>query len=72
MITVGSKIALGQIDSGIAGGVDTTSDAPMALSDGLRGVLLELNRAKTPADRLKAATKLRPKHFIPSDRKSVV
>ncbi len=65
-ILVANKIALGQIDSGIAGGVDTTSDAPMALSDGLRGVLLELNRAKTPADRLKAATKLRPKHFIPS------
>ncbi|MES3041227.1 MAG: acetyl-CoA C-acetyltransferase [Pseudomonadota bacterium] len=65
-ILVANKIALGQIDSGIAGGVDTTSDAPMALSDGLRGVLLELNRAKTPADRFKAATKLRPKHFIPS------
>lgn len=65
-ILVANKIALGQIDCGIAGGVDTTSDAPMALSDGLRGVLLELNRAKTPADRLKAATKLRPKHFIPS------
>ena len=65
-ILVANKIALGQIDSGIAGGVDTTSDAPMALSDGLRGVLLELNRAKTPADRLKAAPKLRPKHFIPS------
>lgn len=65
-ILVANKIALGQIDSGIAGGVDTTSDAPMALSDGLRGVLLEINRSKTPADRLKAASKLRPKHFIPS------
>ena len=44
---VANKIALGQIDVGIAGGVDTTSDAPIAVGDGLRKVLLELNVAKT-------------------------
>src|SRR5437016_7258733 len=36
-ILVANKIALGQIDVGIAGGVDTTSDAPLALNEKLRG-----------------------------------
>ncbi len=45
IITVANKIALGQIDSGIAGGVDTTSDAPLALNEDLRRVLLTLNSA---------------------------
>src|SRR3954453_12727165 len=37
-ILVANKIALGQIESGIAGGVDTTSDAPLAVGDDLRRV----------------------------------
>src|SRR5437588_8501368 len=45
-ILVANKIALGQIDSAVAGGVDTTSDAPLALNDDLREVLLEAKRAK--------------------------
>lgn len=61
VITVANKIALGQIDSGIAGGVDTTSDAPIAVSDGLRNVLLEANRGRTMGDRVKALLKLRPR-----------
>lgn len=64
-ILVANKIALGQIECGIAGGVDTTSDAPMGLSDGLRNILLEVNRGKTTGDRLKALAKIRPKHIIP-------
>jgi acetyl-CoA C-acetyltransferase len=64
-ILVANKIALGQIDVGIAGGVDTTSDAPLAVNEDLRGVLLELNRAKTNAARLKALTKLRPQQLMP-------
>src|SRR5436305_8547619 len=43
-ILVANKIALGQIDAAIAGGVDTTSDAPLAVNEDLREVLLELNR----------------------------
>src|SRR6185369_11723351 len=39
-ILVANKIALGQIESGIAGGVDTTSDAPLALNENLRTTLL--------------------------------
>ena len=64
-IVVANKIALGQIDSGIAGGTDTASDAPMSLSDGLRGVLLALNRAKTPAQRAAALASIRPGHLTP-------
>src|SRR5580700_4520201 len=59
-ILTANKIALHQVDSAIAGGVDTTSDAPLALNEDLRGVLLEVNRAKTNAGRLRAAAKLRP------------
>src|ERR671927_1869249 len=52
-ITVANKIALGQIDAGIAGGVDTTSDAPIAINEDLRGVLLEAKRARSNGGRLR-------------------
>ncbi|WP_312967000.1 acetyl-CoA C-acetyltransferase [Acinetobacter gerneri] len=61
---VANKIALGQIEVGIAGGVDTTSDAPIAFGDGLRKALLELNVAKTAKDRLKALTKINVKDLL--------
>jgi acetyl-CoA C-acetyltransferase len=64
-ILVANKIALGQIDSGIAGGVDTTSDAPIALNDDLREILLEANNAKSNLDRLRALSKIRPGHIVP-------
>src|SRR5882757_9431146 len=64
-ILVANKIALGQIDAGIAGGADTTSDAPIEINQDLREVLLELNRTKSTAGRLKALTKLRPGHIVP-------
>src|SRR3984885_905021 len=64
-VLVANKIALGQIDCGIAGGVDTTSDAPIALNEDLREVLLELNRTKSTPARLRTLTKLRPKGLLP-------
>jgi acetyl-CoA C-acetyltransferase len=64
-LLIANKIALGQIEAGIAGGVDTTSDAPIGVSEGLRKILLEANRGKTPADRLKAFLKFRPAHLVP-------
>ncbi|MFI5735795.1 acetyl-CoA C-acetyltransferase [Kribbella sp. NPDC051587] len=64
-ILVGNKIALGQIDAGIAGGVDTASDAPIAVNDKLRNILLDLNRAKTFQDRLKVLARVRPKDVVP-------
>ncbi|MGH8456149.1 MAG: acetyl-CoA C-acetyltransferase [Stenotrophobium sp.] len=65
-INVGNKIALGQIDSAIAGGVDTTSDAPIGVGEGLRKILLEVNRAKTGQQRLKALAKFRPSMLAPN------
>ncbi|MBL6276922.1 acetyl-CoA C-acetyltransferase [Micromonospora fiedleri] len=59
-ILVANKIALGQIEVGIAGGVDTTSDAPLAINEDLRRTLLKLNSARTLGERLKIAAKLRP------------
>ena len=47
VIAVANKIALGQIDVGVAGGADTTSDAPLGVNDELRRVLLAARRAKT-------------------------
>ena len=57
-IAVANGIALGQYESGAAGGVDTTSDAPIAFGDDLRRVLLGLRRAKSNVDRLKLVGKL--------------
>jgi acetyl-CoA C-acetyltransferase len=65
-ICIGNKIALGQIDSGIAGGVDTASDAPIAVNEKLRKILLEANRAKTTGQRLKAIAKIRPSMLAPA------
>ena len=64
-ILVANKIALGQIDSGIAGGVDTTSDAPLAIHDEMRRVLIKVNSAKTVQDRLKALAGIRPGMLSP-------
>ncbi|PZM92706.1 MAG: acetyl-CoA C-acetyltransferase [Actinobacteria bacterium] len=60
VILIANKIALGQIDVGIAGGVDTTSDVPLALNDDLRRTLLRINAARSLGQRLRAAAKLRP------------
>jgi acetyl-CoA C-acetyltransferase len=59
-IQVANKIALGVIDAGVAGGADTTSDAPVAISDKLRRKLMKVNSAKDTAGRLKALGSIRP------------
>lgn len=65
VIGLSNKIKLGQIDSAIAGGVDSASDAPIAVSEGLRGILLDLNRAKTTGQKLKILSRIRPKDLSP-------
>jgi acetyl-CoA C-acetyltransferase len=65
-ILVANKIALGQIEAGIACGADTTSDAPIALNEELRATLLEANRQRSTAGKLKALTGFRPGHIVPS------
>jgi acetyl-CoA C-acetyltransferase len=64
-IAVANKIALGQIDVGIAGGVDTTSDAPLGVNEDMRRALLELSRARSLGGRLRAVGKLRPTQLKP-------
>jgi len=64
-ILVANKIKLGQIDVGIAGGVDTTSDAPIEINEDLRRVLLEFNRTKSAAGRVKLLGHLRPGQIVP-------
>jgi acetyl-CoA C-acetyltransferase len=64
-ILVANKIALGQINSGIAGGTDTASDAPIALNEKYRHMILSLNRAKTLGQRLKLFASIRPSFMMP-------
>ena len=65
VIAVGNKIALGQIDVGIAGGVDTASDAPIGVNEDLRQILLDINRAKSLPSRARQLTRLRPGQLKP-------
>ncbi len=64
-IAVGHKIATGIIDAGIAGGTDTTSDAPVAVDDRLRRALLRAGRARSTKQRMAALAHIRPTHLIP-------
>ncbi|MBX9245567.1 acetyl-CoA C-acetyltransferase [Actinotalea ferrariae] len=66
VVGLSNKIRLGQIESGIAGGVDSTSDAPIVVSDALRRILLDMSRAKTPQQRVATAMRIRPRHLAPS------
>jgi acetyl-CoA C-acetyltransferase len=59
-IHVADKIALGIVDSGIGGGTDTTSDAPVAISDRLRKKLMRVNAAGDTRARLRALAQIRP------------
>jgi acetyl-CoA C-acetyltransferase len=65
-ILVANKIALGQVDSAIACGVDTTSDAPIGVNEDLREVLLDVNRENSTFGRIKQLTRVRPGHVVPS------
>ena len=65
VVGLANKIKLGQIESAIAAGVDSASDAPVVVSEGLRAVILDLNRAKTIPQRLQILSRLRPKDLAP-------
>ena len=66
-IQVANKIALGQIDVGIAGGTDTTSDAPVAISDRLRKKLMKVNAARDTAGKVHGARRDPPRRHRPRD-----
>jgi acetyl-CoA C-acetyltransferase len=65
-IAIGMKIALGQIDCGIAAGVDTASDVPVGVGEGLRRALLRSSRGRTPGQRLQPWLALRPRDLRPT------
>ncbi|MFE8885450.1 acetyl-CoA C-acetyltransferase [Pseudarthrobacter enclensis] len=65
VVGLSNKIRLGQIDSAVAGGVDSASDAPVVVSEGLRDVILDLNRARKLPQRLQILSRLRPKDLAP-------
>ena len=64
-IDIANKIALGQIDAGIAGGTDTVSDAPIVYPDDYRRILMGAFRARSPLQKISPWFKLRPRHFKP-------
>ncbi|MEH6820596.1 MAG: acetyl-CoA C-acetyltransferase [Dietzia psychralcaliphila] len=64
-IQVADAIAVGRIDAGIAGGTDTTSDAPLAVNDDLRKILIKVTSAKSTVDRLKLLGDIRPQSLVP-------
>jgi acetyl-CoA C-acetyltransferase len=64
-ILIGSKIATGLIDAGIAGGTDSISDVPIVYPEAYRSLLLESARGRTLGARLAPWLKLRPSHFKP-------
>ncbi|WP_375490621.1 acetyl-CoA C-acetyltransferase [uncultured Jatrophihabitans sp.] len=66
VILTANKIAVGQIESAVAAGVDTTSDAPIAVNEDLRQVLLAANRAKSVGGRLRALAGIRPQQLVPN------
>ncbi|HEX7061760.1 MAG TPA: acetyl-CoA C-acetyltransferase [Woeseiaceae bacterium] len=64
-IALGNKIALGQIEAGIAGGTDSISDAPIVYPDAYRAILMESHRGRSLGEKLKPWLRLRPRHFKP-------
>ncbi len=64
-VLIANKIALGQIDSGIAGGTDSISDAPVVFNDAFRSIMLDAFRARSLAQRILPWFRLRPWHFKP-------
>jgi len=64
-ILIANKIALGQIESGIAGGTDTVSDAPIVYGDPYRHMLLDMHAAHSALGRIKPLLRFRPSFLKP-------
>ncbi len=65
VIELGSRIALGELDSAIAAGVDSASDVPIVFGRHYQQILLDMNRARTFGQRLKALSRWRPSDLKP-------
>ena len=64
-IMIANKIALGQIESGIAGGTDSVSDAPVVFRDEFRRIVFDVAAARTALGRITPWFKMRPSYFKP-------
>jgi len=65
-INIGNKISLGQIESGIAGGVDSMSDVPVFYRPELAKSILSLAKAKSLSDKIKILMGIRLKDLKPA------
>ena len=65
IVQLGYRIALGEIDSAIGGGADSTSDVPLTYSRGFQRIVLQASRGRTFLEKIKPFAKLRPHHFKP-------
>ncbi|WP_216629457.1 acetyl-CoA C-acetyltransferase [Taibaiella lutea] len=65
VITIANKIAQGQIEAGIAGGVDSMSNLPIGISDKYRKALLKANSAKSFIEKIKIFSALSLKDLKP-------
>ena len=64
-VYIANKIALGQLDCGIAGGVDSTSNVPLVLNEHIRSILLSVRRSKSTTDKIKKLLQINLKDFTP-------
>lgn len=64
-VYIANKIALGQIECGIAGGVDSTSNVPLEYNEHMRKLLLSVRRSKGTFEKLKHLAGIRPSDFTP-------
>jgi acetyl-CoA acyltransferase len=65
MTSAAEAILSGQHDVAIAGGADSASDIPIAVSKRLASALVDAQKAKSIVDKIKVFTQLSPKDFIP-------
>ncbi len=65
VVHVANKIALGQIECGIAGGADTNSDVPVEFKKSFSDRLLKLAAARSLPERLKVLAGFNPKELMP-------
>ena len=64
-INIANKIALGQIESGVAGGCDSLSDVPIVFAEGFRSLMLASYRGNSILQKALPWFRLRPHHFVP-------
>jgi len=64
-IQLGHRIAAGEIECAIAGGVDTASDVPLGYRTRLQRAVLRAARGRTLGERVSPWLSLRPRDFAP-------